>query len=143
MAGVLPDAGGLPVLDAEDQGLPSGIIRANPEEVLNALLLAVQRSAESGAGAADTREAGETAKAALAFAQAWAILNPQLDPAGLPLDHHLQMEQQRGVNALALEQTRGENMVAAAKEAARAPTPVKTLKVNRDQTGRASSYESS
>lgn len=136
----LPETTGLP---PEALTLPNGVMRANTEEVLNALLLAVQRAAESGAGAADTRETSEASKAALAYAQAFAILNPQLDPAGLPLDHHLQMEQQRGVNALALEQTRGENMVAAAKEAARAPTPVKSIKVNRDQTGRASSYESS
>ena len=136
----LPD---MQAMDGQQEGQPSPIIRANPEDVLNALLLAVQRTAESGAGAADTRESGESAKAALAFAQAWAILNPQLDPAGLPLDHHLQMEQERGQNAIALEALRGQNQVEAAKEAARAPTPVKSIKVNRDTTGRASSYEQS
>lgn len=62
----------------------------------------------------------------------------------MPLDHHIQMEQERGQNALALELARGDNAVRVAKEsAAAAPTPVKSIKVNRDSTGRASSYESS
>jgi hypothetical protein len=81
--------------------------------------------------------------AALAYAQAWAILNPQLDPAGLPLDHHVQMEQVRGQAQLALEQQRGANALAVAKEGARAPTPVKSVRVRRDSTGRATSYEQS
>lgn len=152
MAGLIPDAGGMPVLDAEDQGHDHIIVRADPEEVLNALLLAVQRAAESGAGASDTRETGEASKAALAYAQAWAILHPQLDPAGLPLDHHIQMENVRGQNALALTQQqgadaqalealRGQNALAQAKEAARAPTPAKSVQVRRDSTGRAQSYD--
>lgn len=142
MAGLLPDAGGLPVLDAEDQGLPP-LVPPDAQATLDALLRAVNNAAQMASGATDTRETGEAAKAALAFAQAWAILHPQLDPAGLPLDHHLQMEQERGQNAIALEALRGQNQLEAAKEAARAPTPVKSIKVNRDTTGRASSYEQS
>ena len=134
----------------EAQGMP--IIQANPDEVLNALLLAVQRAAENGAGSDHMQDMGDCSKAALAYAQAWAILHPQLDPAGLPLDHHIQMENVKGQNAVALAQEqgaaaqaiealRGQNQIAAAKEAARAPTPVKSIKVNRDSAGRASSYE--
>ena len=130
-----------PEAPPEAQGMP--IISANPEEVLNALLLAVQRAAEFGAGSEHMEDMGDCSKAALAYAQAWAILHPQLDPAGLPLDHHLQMENLRGQNAVALEQARGANQLAVAKEAARAPTPVKSIKVQRDSAGRASSYEQS
>ena len=141
MAGLIPDAGGMPVLDAQDQGHDHIIMRADPEEVLNSLLLAVQRAAESGAGASDTRETGEASKAALAYAQAWAILHPQLDPAGLPLDHHLQMAQTQAEGQIALEQVRGQNALAVAKESARAPTPAKSVQVRRDSTGRAKSYD--
>jgi hypothetical protein len=140
---MMPDAGAIPALDAEDQGLQGPMVSPNPQEVLDALLNATLRAAQDGAGAQDTREHAEASKAALAYAQAWAILHPQLDPAGMPLDHHLQMEQARGQNAVALEALRGQNQIAAAKEAARAPSPVKSIKVNRDPTGRASSYESS
>jgi hypothetical protein len=143
MAAVLPDAGGVPALDAEDQGLQGPMVSPNPQEVLDALLNATLRAAQDGAGAQDTREHAEASKAALAYAQAWAILHPQLDPAGMPLDHHLQMETLRGQTQLALEQQRGDNALKVAQEAARAPSPVKSIKVNRDQTGRASSYESS
>jgi hypothetical protein len=139
---MMPDAGAIPALDAQDQGLDGPLAPPNPQEVLDALLRAVQNAAEAGAGQ-DTREISEGSKAALAYAQAWAILHPQLDPAGLPLDHHIQMEQTRGGIQLALEQQRGDNALAVAKESARAQQPVKSIKVNRDQTGRASSYESS
>lgn len=123
---------------------PGPMIPPNPQETLDALLNAVKVAAQMGSGAEDQRENQECAKAALAYAQAWAILHPQLDPAGMPLDHHIQMEQERGQNALALELARGDNAVRVAKEsAAAAPTPVKSIKVNRDSTGRASSYESS
>lgn len=139
----LPDTGAVPALDAEDQGLPGPMVAPDPQETLDALLNAVKVAAQIGSGAEDQRENQECAKAALAYAQAWAILHPQLDPSGLPLDHHIQMENTRGGIQLALEQQRGENALAVAKEAARAPTPVKSIKVNRDQTGRASSYEQS
>jgi len=139
----LQDAGGIPVMDPEDQGLPGVIDQANPREVLNALLLAVQRSAEMGSGSEHMQDMADCSKAALAYAQAWAILNPQLDPAGLPLDHHIQMEQVRGQAQLALEQQRGANALQVAKEAARAPTPARSVQVRRDSTGRATSYESS
>jgi hypothetical protein len=151
-AGLFPDAGGIPALDAQDQGLPGPIIQANPQEVLNALLLAVQRAAESGSGSDHMQDMNDGSKAALAYAQAFAILNPQLDPSGLPLDHHIQMEitkgqnslaiaQQQGADAHKLEVTRGQNALAQAKEAARAPTPAKSVQVRRDSTGRAQSYD--
>jgi hypothetical protein len=139
----LPDTGAVPALDAEDQGLPGPMVQTDPQETLNALLNAVLRAAQMGAGAEDTREFAEGSKAALAYAQAWAILHPQLDPSGMPLDHHIQMEQERGQNALLLELARGDNAAKVAEISARAPTPVKSIKVNRDQTGRAASYEQS
>jgi hypothetical protein len=120
------------------------MVPPNPQEVLDALLNAPFRAPRrTGPGRRTPASIAEGSKAALAYAQAWAILHPQLDPAGMPLDHHMQMEQARGQNALALEQQRGDNALAVAKESARAPSPVKSIKVNRDQTGRASSYESS
>ena len=128
-----------PEAPPEEQGMP--IIRAEPQEVLNALLLAVQRSAEMGSGSDHMQDMSDCSKAALAYAQAWAILNPQLDPAGLPLDHHLQMEQARGQNAVALEAIRGKTALDVAKEAARAPTPAKSVQVRRDSTGRTSGYD--
>jgi N-acetyl-beta-hexosaminidase len=134
----LPDTGAVPALDAEDQGLPGPMVPPNPQETLDALLNAVKVAAQIGSGAEDTREFAESSKAALAFAQAWAILHPQLDPSGMPLDHHIQMEQERGQNALALELARGDNAVKVAEVSARAPTPVKSLKVQRDTTGRIS-----
>jgi hypothetical protein len=134
----LPDTGAVPALDAQDQGLPGPMVSPNPQEVLDALLNATLRAAQDGAGATDTREHAEASKAALAYAQAWAILHPQLDPAGLPLDHHIQMEQTRGGIQLALEQQRGDNAVKVAEVSARAPQPVKSLKVQRDTAGRIS-----
>ena len=138
----LPDLMAQDAPEAPPQANPA-MVPPNPQEVLDSLLTAAKVAAQNSAGAQDTREMAEASKASLAFAQAWAILNPQLDPAGLPLDHHVQMEQVRGAAQLALEQQRGENAIAVAKETARAPTPVKSIKVNRDSTGRASSYESS
>jgi hypothetical protein len=137
---MMPDAGAIPALDAQDQGLDGPLAPPNPQEVLDALLRAVQNAAEAGAGQ-DTREISEGSKAALAYAQAWAILHPQLDPAGLPLDHHLQMEQTRGQNAVALEALRGQNALAVAKESARAPTPAKSVRVRRDSSGQPTQYD--
>lgn len=111
-----------------DPGPMSPMIRPNPQQVLDGLLNAVEQAARAGAAASDTRESSECAKAALAYAQAWAILNPQLDPAGLPLDHHIQLAQTQAQGQIALEQVRGANALAVAKEAARAPTPAKGLR---------------
>src|SRR3954468_11379343 len=116
----LPDTGAVPALDAQDQALQGPMVAPNPQEVLDALLNATLRAAQDGAGAQDTREHAEASKAALAYAQAWAILHPHLDPAGLPLDHHIQMEQERGQNALALELARGDNAAKVAEISARA-----------------------
>ena len=118
----LPDT----AMPPQDMGAQP-MVQPNPQEVLDALLNAVKIAAMMGAGAEDTREITEGSKAALAYAQAWAILNPQLDPAGLPLDHHIQLEAVRGQNAVALERERGANQIAAAEHAAQVPQPVKSV----------------
>jgi hypothetical protein len=93
-----------------------GADQADPEAVTNALLWAVQRCAEKASTAADTREAAEALKAALAGAQAIVVLDPTLSQSGVPLDHELALEQTRQDGMLALEQARA---------AAAAPTPAK------------------
>lgn len=128
--------------DAPPQPPMTGpMAQPDPQETLDALLNAVKVAAIMGAGSEHMQDIADCSKAALAYAQAWAILHPQLDPAGLPLDHHIQMEQVKGAAQLALEQTRGANALAVAKESARAPTPSRSVQVRRDSTGRASSYD--
>jgi hypothetical protein len=93
-----------------------GADQADPDAVTNALLWAVQRCAEKASTAADTREAAEALKAALAGAQAIIVLDPGLNQQGVPLDHELALEQTRQDGMLALEQARA---------AAAAPSPAK------------------
>jgi hypothetical protein len=93
------------------------MVSPNPQEVLDALLNATLRAAQDGAGAQDTREHAEASKAALAYAQAWAILHPQLDPAG----HAARPSPADGAGCavrtqLALEQQRGDNALKVAKK---------------------------
>lgn len=52
------------------------IVSEDRDAVINALLIAVRRAAENSAGADDARESKELGGAALAFAQAAAILDP-------------------------------------------------------------------
>lgn len=58
-----------------DQMPPTARV-ADLGEVMNALLIAIQRSAENGAMASDQRETKECAQAAQAYAQAFVILDP-------------------------------------------------------------------
>lgn len=117
------------------------IVPEDPHKVSEALLRACRVAAENSATAQDTREMAEAAKAALAFAQAIVVLDPNLTASGEPLDHQLAMEGLRGQNAVAIEQTRGANALEQAKAAAAAPTPAKSISVKRDGAGRATNYD--
>lgn len=56
-------------------------------ETMNELLGAVRECASKARSAGDTREQSELAKGALAFAQAWVIMHPDLvAPAGVTAD---------------------------------------------------------
>jgi hypothetical protein len=109
-----------------------GVMQQDPAEVTNALLIATLRAAQAAATSSDTREVGEAAKAALAFAQAIVVLDPTLTQSGTPIQHELNMEQLRqdGMKQLEL-----------ARQSAAAPTPKKSLSVQRDAQGRATSYQ--
>ena len=122
---------------------PDGTLKVDEAHVTNALLEAVLQSAQAGASAQDTREMGEAAKAALAFAQAVVILDPGVTSAGEPLDHQIALADAQAAGAVALEHVRGQHALAVAKERAAAPTPSKgkSVSVRRDQHGRAASYE--
>ena len=122
---------------------PDGTVPVDEAHVTNALLQAVLQAAQAGATAQDTREMGEAAKAALAYAQAVVVLDPNLTAAGEPLAHALEMEALKQRTNLALETIRGEVALKAAKERAAAPTPAKrrSVTVQRDTNGRASGYE--
>lgn len=136
----MQDAGGMPVLDAEDQDLPIQIARTAEQATL-ALLNALEQLATKAAGATDTREQHEAAKGALALAQAIVVLDPELDGQGSSLQHQIALEEVRGAQQVAVERTRGENALAQAREAARAPSPARSVQVKRDSNGRASQYD--
>ena len=122
-------------------GEMSAQIETKAEEVTLALLNACKVMADNCAGSQDMREAQESAKAALNLAQAIVVLDPELDGQGTPLAQQLMVEQERAAGAIALERTRGENALAQAREAARAPTPQRSVQVKRDSNGRAASYD--
>lgn len=115
----------------------------DPAQVTNALLHACRVAAEHSAMAEDTREMGEAAKAALAFAQAVVVLDPNLTQSGEPLDHQVALEQARAEGQVQVERVRGEHALEIAKANAAAPTPTKSIRVKRDANGRAESYEQS
>lgn len=88
--------------------MPPPMVQQDPAEVTDALLRACKLAAQKASAAEDTREMGDAAKAALAFAQAIVILDPTLGSDGVPLDHQL---------ALAEAQSR-----------AAAPTPARSIR---------------
>lgn len=63
-------------MSADQMPAPPPVVRESLDDVLNALLIAIKRSAEDGAGAQDQRETKECAQAAQAYAQAYVILDP-------------------------------------------------------------------
>lgn len=120
---------------ANGNGGPPVMVPPDPREVTDALLRAVKVAAEQGSTAEDTRELGEAAKAALAFAQAIVVLDPSVTASGEPLQHAIDLENARAAGQLALEHTRGENAIEQAKEAAAAPTPRKSVIARRSSDG--------
>jgi hypothetical protein len=112
-----------------EPGPPGPMVATDPEAVTHALLQAVLNAANHANVATDARDMQSSADAALKFAQAIAILDPTIDPQGVPLSHHTALEEMRGQSAL--EQARLK---------ASAPTPSKSVSVKRDGNGRATAY---
>jgi hypothetical protein len=97
-----------------EQGPPAPMMATDPEAVVDAMLQAVLNAANKANTATDSRDIESAATAALKFAQAIVILDPTLDPQGVPLSHHTEIEKMRGQSAL--EQVR---------EKSAAPSPAK------------------
>jgi hypothetical protein len=135
-------ANGQPPVAQGPPVLPGGQVQMDPAIVTNALLIAVKKAADAGAGAQDNRDIQAAAAAALSFAQAIVVLDPSLSQGGTPLAHDLALEQMRGETQVAVEKQRGDNAVRQAKETAAAPTPAKekSVSVQRDANGRPSKY---
>lgn len=133
--------------------LPGGQTMTDPAMVTDAFLRAAQQAATKSL-TAQGQDCKDFATAALNFAQAVVVLDPQLSQGGTPLEHDMAMkgidhETQKAVAsiqgqaAVAVEQQRGENALRQARETAAAPSPAKkkSVRVARDGSGRASSYE--
>lgn len=121
---------------------PDGMVPVDHDAVINDLMNAIQQCATAGAMQASAAEAKDFGQAALFYAQALVVLDPSVSQGGTPIAHDLALETQRGANAVALEQVRGDNALKQAREVAAAPTPAKrkSVSVRRDQHGRAQSY---
>lgn len=116
------------------QNVPQGPMQAaDPAVGVNQALHAIEVMAGKAAGAESAAEAKDFGAASLAFAQMIVLLDPSRDATGVPLDHHVALEQQRQDGAARLER---------AKQQAAAPTPARrSLKVVRDGSGRMSSIQ--
>jgi len=113
-----------------EQGPVGPMVAVDPEAVVQAMLQAIQNAANHANTATDSRDLQAASDAALKFAQAIVLLDPSLDPQGVPLSHHVGVEKLKGEQAL--EQARMKSA---------APTPSKRVRVHRDQNGRAQGYE--
>jgi hypothetical protein len=138
-----------PQMNGQAPILQGGTTQEDPSLGVNAALRAFRVAAENAAGEASGAEAKDWAAAALSFAQAIVVLDPQLSQGGTPLAHDAMLEQIRGEtqqavaqiqgeHAVRLEQVRGANALKQARETAAAPTPARTrvATVNRDPHGR-------
>lgn len=121
------DAGAVPVLDAQDQGLAPQI-EHTAEQVTLSLLNACKQMADHAAGAADTREGAEAARAALALAQAVVVLDPELDGQGVSIERQIALTAAQATGQAHVEEVRGANALAQARERASAPTPAKGVR---------------
>jgi hypothetical protein len=128
------------------QILPTGQTQVDPAMVTDALLRAAQNAATTSLSA-QGQDTKDFAVAALNFAQAVVVLDPQLSQGGTPLEHDLAIKSMdheaqarvasiQGDTAVRVEQVRGDNALRQAKETAAAPTPRKKLSVARDGSGR-------
>lgn len=97
-----------------EQGPMAPMVATDPAAVSNELLQSLLNCANHANTATDSRDLQAAADAALKLAQALVLIDPTLDPQGVPLSHHTALEEMRGQNAL--EQVR---------EKAAAPSPSK------------------
>lgn len=80
----------------QPQGPPQApMVPEDVETVRQAILRAIRKMAESAAMAQDAREVKEYGAAAKDFGDAWVVLDPTLDEGGVPLAHHLELEDMR------------------------------------------------
>jgi ribosomal protein L16/L10AE len=125
--------------------LPGGQTMTDPAMVTDAFLRAAQQAATKSL-TAQGQDCKDFATAALNFAQAVVVLDPQLSQGGTPLEHDLALKGMegetqarvaaiQGETAVAVEHVRGEHSLRQARETAAAPTPAKHITINR-QTGR-------
>lgn len=111
-------------------------------DVTEALLQAIKVAAQVSATATDTREMDEGGKAALNFAQAIVLLDPNLNTEGSPLGHEMALAQLQHEHAMAQGAQEGQLAIQQAKAAAAAaPTPSRSISVKRDSAGRAAGYD--
>jgi hypothetical protein len=133
--------------------LPGGQTMTDPAMVTDALLRAAQQAATKSL-TAQGQDCKDFATAALNFAQAVIVLDPQLSQGGTPLEHDMAMkgmdhETQKGRRDPGARRPSRSSSSAArtrlrqARETAAAPSPAKkkSVRVARDGSGRASSYE--
>jgi hypothetical protein len=90
------------------------MVQTDPAAVSNELLQALLNCANHANTATDARDLQAAADAALKLSQALVLIDPELDPQGVPLSHHTALEEMRGQQAL--EQARARSA---------APSPAK------------------
>jgi hypothetical protein len=104
----------------------------DPEGLRAACVDAAEILARKGGAASSAAEAKDFSAAVLNFAQALAVMSPETDVNGVPLQHQRQMEQDRAAAELAKVREQAKSQ---------APTPKgRKVSVSRDQHGRANSY---
>jgi ribosomal protein L16/L10AE len=122
--------------------LPGGQTMTDPAMVTDTLLRAAQQAATKSL-TAQGQDCKDFATAALNFAQAVIVLDPQMSQGGTPLEHDLALKGMegetqarvaaiQGETAVAVEHVRGEHSLRQARETAAAPTPRKKVTVNRE-----------
>lgn len=122
--------------------LSDGTNPVDPALVTNHLLNAIMGAAINASSTQSGAEAKDFLDAALKGAQAVVVLDPSLSQGGTPLDHDIVMKGMEGEAqqqiahiqrqaAVEVEQQRGVNALAQAKETAAAPTPSKRITINR------------
>jgi hypothetical protein len=120
-------------MGAQPPGQPEAGATSEGQSLLMASLSAAELMVTKTRGTQSGAEAKDWAQAALALTQTIALLDPTRDQQGIPLDHHV-----------ALEQMKADAQLQQVKEKARAQAPApsgkKQVSVRRDQHGRANSY---
>lgn len=128
---------------------PGDVMTPPPDRatVQGTLLRAIERAAEDAAGAKDAREVRELGQAALSFAQAVAVLDPDVDQAGTSVEHQAALEELRGQQAhdraIAVQELQGAQALEQAQAAAAAQPAAtrRSVTVRRDDHGRPAAYD--